>query len=177
MNRSIFLVSCHIPGKENIQADSLSRNFARETELMLDKVVFKMLTKYFFFPEVDLMATSENAQLETFVSWHADQKAIASDAFCSSWKGLKPYIFPPFSLIPKVLSNLEKEETPVCMIIVPLWKSQHWFPKLLKLLTQHPAILPFKKTLLTIPNMSKIHPLWKELRLMACTLSGKTLLT
>ena len=29
----------------NIQADSLSRTFARETEWMLDRAIFKMLTK------------------------------------------------------------------------------------------------------------------------------------
>ena len=77
INRSIFLVSCPI------QADSLSRNFAHETEM-------------------ELMAT----QLETFVFWHAYQKAIASDAYCISLKCVKPNIFPPFSLIPKFLSKL-----------------------------------------------------------------------
>ena len=65
MNRSIFLVSCHIPGKANIQADSMPKNLAHKTEWILDRAVFTMLTKHFL-PE-DLMATSENAQLETFV--------------------------------------------------------------------------------------------------------------
>ena len=53
MNRCIFLVSCHIPGKENIHGDSLTRNFAHETEWMLDTVVYKMLTNNFFFHKVD----------------------------------------------------------------------------------------------------------------------------
>ena len=53
MNRCIFLVSCHIPGKENIHGDSLSRNFARKTEWMLDRAVYKMLTKNFIFHKVD----------------------------------------------------------------------------------------------------------------------------
>ena len=87
------------------------------------------------------------------------------------------YIFPPFSLIPKVLSKQEKDQTHACLIVVPLWKSQHWFPKLLKLLTQHPVILTAKKSRLSIPNTPKIHPLWNEMSLLACNLSGKTLLT
>ena len=77
-------------------------------------------------------------------------------------EGFKAIHISSFSLIPKVLCKAEKEETPVYLIILPL--------------TQHPVILPSNKTLLSITNTSKVHPLWKELRLVACNLSRKTLL-
>ena len=64
MNRSIFLVSCHVPGKENIQADSLSRNLAHETEEMLDRAVlcisWKGLNPYIFHVYVKVLYRTEN---------------------------------------------------------------------------------------------------------------------
>lgn len=51
---------------------------------------------------------------------------------------IKLYIFSPFSLIQNILKKLKLE----CVVVVPLWSSQQWFPKLLKLLVQHYIMLP-----------------------------------
>ena len=96
MKRYVRLVACHIPGKENVKADKLSRSFSHETEWRLNPIIFHQLTVRYFMPEVDLMATSLNAQLTKFVSWHADPAAIASNASYMSWKENKTLYFSSF---------------------------------------------------------------------------------
>ena len=43
-------------------------------------------------------------------------------------------VFPLFSQIQKVLSKQQHKELSTCLIIIPNWKSQNWFPILLKTL-------------------------------------------
>ena len=68
MNISIFVVSFHISGKKNIQADSLSRKISlmKLNGCLIELFIYSY--QAFFFHEVDLMANSKDAQLETFVS-------------------------------------------------------------------------------------------------------------
>jgi hypothetical protein len=40
------------------------------------------------------------------VSWSFDPHAIFTDTFTISWSEFKPYIFPPFSLIGKVMLKI-----------------------------------------------------------------------
>ena len=40
MKRYVRLVACHIPGKENVKADKLSRSFSHETEWRLNPIIF-----------------------------------------------------------------------------------------------------------------------------------------
>ena len=39
-------------------------------------------------------------------------------------------MFPPFGLILRVLQKIEHDEAE-CVLVVPLWTTQAWFPKLL----------------------------------------------
>jgi hypothetical protein len=65
-----------------------------------------------------------------------------------------------------------REEAEV-LIIVPLWPTQIWYTQLLQLLIDLPRVLPQRNKLLWIPQTEKIHPLEKQMRLIACHLSGK----
>lgn len=65
--------------------------------------------EYFFYPDMDLFASRLNRQLENYISWFPDPFAFTSDAFFISWSDFKPYIFPPFSLIGRVLQKLEDD--------------------------------------------------------------------
>ena len=56
------------------------------------------------------------------------------------------------------------------MLVVPLWTTQAWFPKLLRLLIDHPVLLPPRPGLVTHPLSGEEHP--KKMRLIACRLSG-----
>jgi hypothetical protein len=46
-----------------------------------------------FYPGVDLFASRLNKQLDKYVSWFPDPKAVTSDAFSICWSNYKPYIF------------------------------------------------------------------------------------
>nr|CAH7740655.1 unnamed protein product [Callosobruchus chinensis] len=80
-----------------------------------------------------------NKKCECFVSWLPDPESIAVDAFTISWTGLKGYIFPPFSLLPKILSKIETEQAE-CLVVFPMWKSQPWYPKLESLIVSENLI-------------------------------------
>ena len=83
---------------------------------------------------------------------------------------IKLYIFSLFSLIQNILKKLKLE----CVVVVPLWSSQQWFPKLLKLLVQHYIMLPNKKHLFRIPESILIHPFWIHLKLITCNFPEQT---
>ena len=127
---------------------------------MLDPTIFKQISGRFFHPEINLMASSLTTQVPQFVSWKADCGAITSYAFHIPWANIKVYIFQPFGLIAKVLVKAGFDGMLFCIIILPLQKTQQWYPKLLKLLVAPPLLLPKqKKNLLRIPNSIKIYPL------------------
>ena len=73
------------------------------------------------------MASSLNTQLSQIVSWKANRRAIASNAFHIPWANVTGYTFPPFSLIAKDLVRVESEGMPFCLVILSLWKTHHWY--------------------------------------------------
>lgn len=114
-----------------------------------------------------------NKQLECYVSWFPEPEAFMTDAFSFSWQNCLPYIFAPFSLIGKVINKLIMDEVEKALLIVPLWRSQSWFPLLLSNLISFPIRLPRHKDLLTLTHNSQPHPLSRKLRMVAVVLSGK----
>ena len=127
----------------------------------------------FLIPDVDLFASRLNYQVESYVSWRADPSSVHIDAFTLDWSAYTCfYAFPPFSLIDRVLTKIEHDKAKG-IVVVPLWHTQPWFPKLLKLLTHKPCILPPRPNLLSLPFSDRLHPLRDRLRLTACLLSGK----
>ena len=58
-------------------------------------------------------------------------------------------------------------------MIVPMWPTQSWYPKLLHMLVDVPRVLPSQQTALQMPGMKQeVHPLAKKLVLIVCKLSG-----
>lgn len=88
-----------------------------------------------FYPDIDLFASRLNKQIYKYVSWFLDPMAVTSDAFSISWTDFKPYTFPPFSLIGRILQKLEEDKVRKAILIVQKWEIQSWFPKLLQRLT------------------------------------------
>jgi len=65
---------------------------------------------------------------------------------------------------------MEERET---IIIVPVWATQPWYPKLMSLLIDTPRLLSVKRGTLYLPSKpSQPHPMEDKLKLIACTLSG-----
>ena len=172
-DRKIWLTVTHIPGIDNVDADKESRIFNDKTEWKLDSTILKSITEILGCPTIDLFASRLNAQFTRFVSWRPDPNAIAVDAFTYCWSNELNYIFPPFSLITRVLKKLSEDQAQA-ILIVPYWPTQPWFATMLHMMVLPPIILPKRKRLLQLPfNLESVHPLAHKMKLMACRLSGK----
>ena len=85
----------HIPGKQNLVAEFESRRNQREAELRLDKAALQnALSRLNFQPDIDVFASRVNYLLPKYVI----------DVFSLQSSKLDFYAFPPFSVIPAVLS-------------------------------------------------------------------------
>ena len=171
IQHKIWLSATHLPGVLNVKADKLSRNYDRSKEWKLNEEIFKTLVDIWPSPQIDLFASRLNNQLDTYISWLPDPHAISINAFSHDWGNNYCYIFPPFSIIAKCLQKIQTDVAEA-LIVVPLWPTQTWFNKLMELLIDIPRILPLRKDLLTLPGVTKTHPLFPKLILMACRLSG-----
>jgi len=174
INNNTWLTAAHIPGVQNTDADRESRIFNERTEWQLNPEVFRQIQDLWVSPEIDLFATRANRQLAMFASWKPDPEATHIDAFTIDWSKYKFYCFPPFSLISRCLRKVEMDKAEG-ILIAPIWPTQVWWPQMLRLLIRHPVALPQQKRLLTLPNMTKLHPLHAEMVLMACYISGDPL--
>ena len=67
--------------------------------------------------------------LRMYVSYRPDPEAFAIDAFFLQWSKLDFYAFPPFSVIPALLSEMQREEA-LGVVVLPDWPAQGWYPKL-----------------------------------------------
>ena len=122
--RNIWRSATHIPGVENVEADKQSRVPHSQLEWTLDKNIFRdCITELQVVPDIDLFASRINHQIMPSVSWHPDPGATAVNAFHVSWKQYVGYIFPPLSIISKVLQKIQQEKAQA-VIVVPKWPTQ-----------------------------------------------------
>ena len=100
------------------------------SDWMLNLLVFQRVLDHFPFLEVDLFATRLTFQLPLFFSWRPDPLAEATDAFLQDWRDPKAFANPSWNFRGRVLSKVEGQEAEV-VLIVPIWPSQPWYPRLL----------------------------------------------
>ena len=126
------------------------------------KHVFFEICWTFFCPDIDLFASRINKQLENYISWFPDPYALTSDASSIDWSKFKPYIFPPFSLVGRILQKLDEDEVSKAILIIPKWATQPWYPRLLNMLIGIPVRLPMIPNLLRLVHNNQLHPLNKR---------------
>ena len=172
-----WLTADHIPGSSNVIADGESRHFhSQDTEWMLDsELLTRALESLNFQPEIDLFASRLNKQLPVFCSFRPDPEASFIHAFTISWSNKKLYCFPPFSCILQVLQKVIQYQA-TCVVVVPDWPTQAWYPLLTSLLILPPVKLYPSKNLLRLPaTPATVHPLHKSMSLLICLLSSNNL--
>jgi hypothetical protein len=171
--RNIWLTATYIPGSDNVEADKQSRVFHDQTQWQLDPEIFRKITTQLGVPDIDLFASRLNCQTKQYVSWMPDPGALAVDAFAISWSKYYCYIFPPFSLMNRVLQKFNEDEAEG-ILVAPMWKTQTWFPRLRQLATRPPMLLPWRPLLVRLPyKLGEEHPLGPRLHLAAWHLSAK----
>lgn len=172
-SRGIWLSADYIAGSLNVYADYESRHVDERLEWAVNSSIFDKLCARFGRPEIDLFASRLNAKLPRFVSWRPEPGATNVNAFSISWSDLYAYLFPPFSLITRCVQKLKLESTCTALLILPLWATQPWFGQVMDLLIDFPVLLPQHDQVLQLPSTPHlIHPMYPQLRLVACKLSG-----
>ena len=115
---------------------------------------------------VDLFASRHNRQCRRYFSRRRDPQAAASDALLQNWATERnPYAHPPFSLLSRVLAQVERQCVPEMTLVAPDWAAS-WLPDLRRLAVEPPVVLPHTATLIapaTPTPWKKSRPLWKTL--------------
>ena len=168
INQRITIHAEHLPGVENVRADWESRHLTDSSDWMLQREVFAQLQDMVGPFSIDLFASRTNAQLPMYCSWRPDPHALAVDAFSIPWRDHRPYLFPPFVLIPRCLSRITKEGI-TAVLIAPVWPNQVWFPQLLANLVTLPVLFPPMQDIVSSPGGQR-HPLAVEGRLSLAAL-------
>jgi hypothetical protein len=172
-----FMQAVYIPTGEN-PADALtrgvtSRHRMMDTEVQLNTAIAQQLFQRGpFRPQVDWFASDVNFQLDRYFVWHAQpgSKAEGVNAFMYDWHVTPGYIFPPFSLLPRILRKIRDEGAKV-LLIHPSWPGALWFPSLLEI-TVTQELIPPSADVLRYPNHPDLRHPMTDLQLQASWLDG-----
>lgn len=172
IKKQIHLSAAHVAGVDNCEADEESRTINDDTEWALLPEVFRAIKQIHPCLSVDLFASRLNHKLEKYVSRRADPKAMAIDAFSLTWANECYFIFPPFSLIGRILKKVQEDKTKA-VLIAPIWSTQSWWPSLLHLICGESFQIRRTNSSLYLPHKpGKIHPIQK-MRLGVFPISGQ----
>ena len=141
--KDIHLQPVHLPGVRNVQADALSRvGQTLSTEWEINSQLLLPVFRQWGTPQTDLFATFSNKKCEQFVSPFPDPRAHSVDALSIPWQGMGlRYAFPPFKLLPAVLSKFRQSPDCQMILIAPRQLSASWIPELLQLSRVEPLPL------------------------------------
>ncbi len=152
LKRQIHLTAQHLPGKDNVRADTESRQMKDRSDWMLNPSIFQSVMGTFPYLEVDLFATRLTSQLPRFFSWRPDPLAEATDAFLQDWSRIQGYANPPWNLVGRVMAKVQNQAADL-ILVAPIWPSQPWYPNLLGLLgATPPRIDPQEEVILQMAD-------------------------
>jgi len=168
LNRRLTVRAEWIAGKTNVEADKASRIQEDYKESQLNPMIFNWVRSNLGPLEIDLFASTENAQLKRFVTLRAQRSSYYFDALAHLFPKRGGYANPPFILIPRILQKVRAERVERLVLIAPLWTGQAWWPSLVDLLVAPPLLLPRYHALLLVNQEPRL-PRWDT---AAWTLSG-----
>lgn len=172
LDKNIHLTAAHIPGTDNVEADKESRSFNEDLEWSLCPEAFSLIKEAYPELSLDLFASRLNYKLPKFVTRRPEPNAFAIDAFSLTWSDEFYYMFPPFSLLPRILQKIEEDNTEA-VLVAPIWPTQAWWPSLLHLLVGTAYNLPNPQKILYLPHRpERKHPL-KQMKLGLFLVSGQ----
>ena len=111
----------------------------------------------------DLFANWINHQIEMYISWKPDSKAIAINSFSVKWN-TEFYAFPLFNLLGKVAAKTRWHNTK-CKVVMSKWITQQWYRNLIKRNTI--LIQPWPQNLLRLQDPEKLHLLLRKMHIQA----------
>ena len=121
----------HVPGKENVRADQLSRT-PDQHHYSLDQAVFERLCgRYSFRCQIDLFANVRNSKCPRFFSKKWSRHSQGTNAFAHQWTQ-PAWLNPPWHLAHQALRKLDREQG-LALTLLPYWPRAPWWPLLLDL--------------------------------------------
>ncbi len=146
------LRATNILGKLNLEADMLSWSNVPSDEWTLHPQTVQEIWGIFGRPEVELFTSEDKTNCQSYFSKNRD--VLAHD-----WPNHLLFAFPPIALIPQVIRRIREQKHRV-LLLAPLWKNQHWFAELARLLTVAPWPIPLRRDLLSQANGTILaHPI------------------
>ena len=172
IERHIHISAYHIAGVTNKQADKLSSSGNDDLEWALDANIFTSLQQVYPNMYIDLFASRLNAKLPLNVSRYPEPDAWAIDAFSFTRCNELFYIFPPLSLIPRILQKIEEDGSRM-LLIAPIRPTQAWSPNLINLIMDKCYLLPKTTSLLKLMHKPNLKLPLTNMRLAAFRISGQ----
>jgi hypothetical protein len=174
-----FIIATYIPTDEN-PADALTRGIVskaqvRDFEVKLNPSIFQSFAVSGpFKPVIDWFASSSNAQLKRFYTWSEVSTSAAEgyDAFGFFWGHEVGYMFPPFALIPRILSKVIKDKARV-LLVHPRWPGALWAPTLNEITVMRRNLEQSANVLQYPENPGLRHPM-TDLRLAVSWIDGRS---
>ena len=80
-SQNMWVSAAHIPGIQNSEGDSFSRNFSETIEWKLSTNLFQKISSMFGNSTLDLFASRINYQIPRYISRKPDPKALAIISF------------------------------------------------------------------------------------------------
>ena len=154
-------------------ADKESRKLRNNLEWFLQTLTLDKIRLVYGPVTIDLFASQINVKVGYFYSYTPDPEACGHD-FSFSWQEEHFYAFPPFCCIPQVINKIELESG-TGTLVVPLFTTQSWFTRLLRILTSEPLLLPKSHACLYFPHRLRNPPNFPNFQLIACHVSGESI--
>jgi hypothetical protein len=175
-----FIVATYIATDVN-PADALTRGLVsraqiRDVEVQLNPQLFAQIKlRGPFSPVIDWFASSLNYQLPRFYVWREVSRSMAegTDAFSYHWGHECGYMFPPFSLLPRVIRKIVQDGAQV-LLVHPLWNGALWSPSLDEITLMRETLDSSANVLRYPENPNLRHPM-TDLQLAASWVDGRSL--
>ena len=158
----MWVSAAHIPGTQNTEADSFSRNVNETIAWKLSTHLFQKISSMFGNPTLDLFASRINYQIDRYISWKLDPKALTIDAFSIKWNTDLYYIFPPFTSLGKVTAKIYRDKTKESSCSSPQMAHTVLAPQPLEKSEEKHGCQTISKNLLQPQNPQEQYSLTKE---------------
>ena len=157
----LSLTAKHLPGKDNVAADILSRGGPRAEHWSLNPAIVQMIWDQFGQAQVDLFADKSNFKCQLWYSLNPNDGApLGTNAFGPDlWPGVLLYAFPPRDCLLALLVRF-REQGGNMVLVAPTNEASEWFPLMCALVQGQRLDLPDREDALTQADGRLRSPPW-----------------
>ena len=117
--KQITINAEHISGILNTTTDWQSCHSKDFSEWKFSPIPFQHIFQKMGIPVIDLFASTLSNQIVKHFAWKPDPHSLSSDTMQQKWNQEIAYVFPPFSLIQRVLCKIARKKVSTVILITP----------------------------------------------------------